>query len=178
MTLGDCVSNHPTLKATWWFHWHACGYAAMKTIIIYMYMYQEFYATFQSISLDLIMVAQVVSSSSSCLVKSSTPTTACLSTLPTTPTWFRSVPPPRSSTTTWSGSDLLVGSLVWSSPKDSYWMCSSQGLSINPCSASEFMLKHLLERRTQGSRGSSSSNQCIWHPNLFELTHSDICIGT
>ena len=90
---------------------------------------------------DLIMVVQVVNSSSSCLVRSSTPTTVCLSTLPTTPTLFRSVPPPRSSTTTWSGLDLLVGSLVWSSLKDSYWMCFSQGLSINHYSASEYMHK-------------------------------------
>ena len=87
---------------------------------------------------DLIMVVQVVSSSSSCLVRSSTPTMVCLSTLPTTPTLFRSAPPPRSSITTWSGLDLLVGSLVWSSLKDSYWMCFSQGLSINHYSASEY----------------------------------------
>ena len=87
---------------------------------------------------DLIMVVQVVNSSSSCLVRSSTPTTVCLSTLPTTPTLFRSAPPPPSSTTTWSGSDLLVGSLVWSLLKDSYWMCSLQGLSINHYSASEY----------------------------------------
>ena len=76
---------------------------------------------------------------SSSLMKSSTPTMACLSTLPMTPTRFRSAPPSCSSTTIWSGSDLLVGSLVWSSLKDSYWMYSSQGLSINHYSASEYM---------------------------------------
>ena len=92
----------------------------------------------RSFSSDLIMVVQVVNSSSSCLVRSSTPTTVCLSTLPMTPTLFRSAPRPRSSTTTWSGLDLLVGSLVWSSLKDSYWMYSLQELSINHYSASEY----------------------------------------
>ena len=69
---------------------------------------------------DLIMVVQVVSFSSSYPVRSSTPTMACLSTLPTTPTQFRSAQPLRSYTTTWSGLDLLGGLLAWLLLKASY----------------------------------------------------------
>lgn len=56
-------------------------------------------------------VVPLVSSSSSSPGKSSTPTMACLSTLPTTPTPSRLVPPPPSSRTTLTGSDLLAASL-------------------------------------------------------------------
>ena len=128
-------------------HPNYCGdYTCVGNAFVWLYgdYYGSLYILVPTISMcsfpsDLIMVVQVMNSSSSCLVRSSTPTTVCLSTLPTTPTLFRSAPPPRSSTTTWSGLDLLVGSLVWSSLKDSYWMCSLQGLSINHYSASEYM---------------------------------------
>ena len=113
-----------------------------KTIMVHSLYIHVLTISMCSFPSDLIMVVQVVNSSSSCLVRSSTPTMVCLNTLPTTHTLFRSAPPPPSSTTTWSGSDLLVGSLVWSSLKDSYWMCSSQGPSINHYSASEYMHKY------------------------------------
>ena len=104
-----------------------------------MWPHFNMYLPFPS-PLDLIMVVQVVSSFSSYPVRSPTPTMACLSTLPMIPTQFRSAQPLRSYTTTWSGLDLLGGSLVWSLLKASYWMCSSQGLSTSHYSASEFVM--------------------------------------
>ena len=89
---------------------------------------------------DLTMVVLVVSSSFSYLVRSSTPTMAYSSTPPMTPILFKSAPPLRSFIITWSGLDLLAGSLVWLLLKASCWMCSLQGLSTSHCSVSESII--------------------------------------
>ena len=86
---------------------------------------------------DLTTVVLVVNFSSFYLVRSSTPAMVYSNTPPMTHTQSKSALPLHSSTITWSGLDLLVGSLVWSLLKASCWMCSSQGRSISHCSASE-----------------------------------------
>ena len=78
------------------------------------------------------MAVRLVSFSSSSPERSSTHTTASLSTRPTTRTQCRSVPPQCSSRTTWTGSGLQAGWWGWWWCRASCWTCSSPGLSTRP----------------------------------------------
>lgn len=96
---------------------------------VYVYFTSYQYLLFPVLTME----DRVVSSSSSCLVRSSTRTTACLTTLPTIRTRSRYRPLPPSSRTTWTGSGLLAEWWPSSSCRDSCWMCSSRGQSTSLC---------------------------------------------